>query len=155
MVAVALAVLREGAETVLFVAGAVSGTPGATPAAVLGASSIGLALGVGVGLLMYLGLSRIPARRVFEVTNVLIALLAGSIASQLVKTLAQAGLLERWSAPLWDSSAALAPDSALGTFLHALVGYDAQPSGAQLAAYAAVLGVIYFGSRTLGRPRTA
>jgi high-affinity iron transporter len=155
MVAVALAVLREGAETVLFVAGAVSSTPGTTPAAVLGACAIGLALGVGVGLLMYLGLSRIPARRVFEVTNVLIALLAGSIASQLVKALAQAGLLERWSAPLWDSSAALAPDSALGTFLHALVGYDAQPSGAQLAAYAAVLALIYFGSRLLGRPRAA
>lgn len=155
MVAVALAVLREGAETVLFVAGSISGTPGTTPAAVLGACAVGLALGAGVGLLMYAGLSRIPARRVFDVTNVLIALLAGSIASQLAKALAQAGLVERWTAPLWDSSAALAPDSALGTFLHALVGYDAHPSGAQLAAYAAVLAVIVFGSRLLGRPRAA
>jgi len=86
---------------------------------------------------------------------VLIALLAGSIASQLAKALAQAGLVERWTAPLWDSSAALAPDSALGTFLHALVGYDARPSAAQLAAYAAVLAIIYFGSRLLARPRAA
>ena len=130
-------------------------TPATTPAAVLGACAIGLALGAGVGLLMYAGLARIPAGRVFGITNVLIALLAGSIASQLAKALAQAGLVERWSAPLWDSSAALAPDSALGTFLHALVGYDARPSGAQLAAYAAVLALIFFGSRLLGRPRAA
>ena len=155
LVAVALAVLREGAETVLFVAGSLGGTPDVTPAAVAASCALGLALGAGVGLLMYAGLSRIPARRLFEATNLLIALLAGSIASQLAKSLAQAGLLERWSTPLWDSSAALAPDSPLGTFLHALVGYDARPSGAQLAAWAAVLAFIFLGMRLLGRRRAA
>jgi high-affinity iron transporter len=150
LTAVALAVLREGAETVLFVGGAITGG-GTTFGDVAAASVIGVGLGAGAGLLIYGGLTRVPTKHIFTTTNVLIAILAGSIASQLVKSLAQAGFLEHWSAPVWDTSAALAPDSALGTLLHALVGYDATPSGAQLASYLAVLGLIYAGTRLMRR----
>ena len=73
-----------------------------------------------VGLLIYAGLTRIPTRHVFSVTNLFIALLAGSLASQLARALAQAGFIEAGSSPLWDSSALLSQDSALGTLLHAL-----------------------------------
>lgn len=149
LVAVALAVLREGAETVLFVGGAVTGAGEVSGSSLFLAVLTGIGLGVSAGWLIYRGLSRIPARHVFGATNLLIAILAGSIASQLVKSLAQAGLLERWTSPVWDTSAALSPESALGTFLHALVGYDARPSAAQLASYAAVLALIWFGSRVL------
>ncbi len=90
----------------------------------------------------------------FSVTNVLIALLAGSLASQLARALAQAGFIETWTGPLWDSSRLLSPDSALGTLLHALVGYDARPSGAQLLSYLAALAFIYVGTRLL-RPKAA
>lgn len=148
-IAVSLAVLREGAETVLFVAGSVAGAGGLGTASTLLAVALGLAAGAALGALMYLGLSRIPAQRLFTATNVLIALLAASIASQLAKSLAQAGLVERWSMPLWDSSALLAPDSALGALLHALLGYDAQPSGAQLAFYLGVLAFIVVGTRLI------
>lgn len=160
LVAVALAVLREGAETVLFVSGALTGPSTAQPLQVFIACTIGLLLGVGAGAAIYGGLARLPTKQVFATTNVLIAILAGSIASQLVKSLAQAGLLERGTAPLWDTSAALSPDSALGTLLHALAGYDARPSAAQIASYVAVLLVIYAGTRFMrrtqrGRPRPA
>lgn len=150
MTAVALAVLREGAETVLFVGGSIAGAQ--EPVATIALAGLcGLGLGALVGYVLFLGLSRIPVRRLFWVTNLLIALLAGSMASQLMKALGQAGLVEAWSAPLWDSSSWLAPDSGLGTLLHALVGYEAQPSGAQFAAYVAVLAAIYAGTRLLGR----
>ncbi|MFP5340834.1 MAG: hypothetical protein ACLGIW_20530, partial [Gammaproteobacteria bacterium] len=82
---------------------------------------------------------------------VLIALLAASIASQLARALAQAGLVERGTAPLWDSSAWLASDSALGALLHALVGYDARPSAMQIGFYVAVLASIYIGTRMVMR----
>jgi high-affinity iron transporter len=149
--AVALAVLREGAETVLFVGGALSGSSTST-AEVMLSCAVGVGLGVGAGWLIYGGLARIPTRHVFTATNVLIAILAGSIASQLVKSLTQAGFIERWTSPLWDTSSWLAPESALGTFLHALAGYDATPSAAQLASYLAVLALIYAGTRLL-RPK--
>jgi len=150
LTAVALAVLREGAETVLFVGGALTGAGASTMEVVLSVA-VGVGLGVGAGMIIYGGLSRIPTRHVFTTTNVLIAVLAGSIASQLVKSLIQAGFIERWSSPLWDTSASLAPDSPLGTFLHALVGYDARPSAAQLASYLAVLALIYLGTKLLRR----
>lgn len=152
IVAVALAVLREGAETVLFVAGSASADGGLEAPGVLGASSVGLALGAGLGWLVYAGLSRIPVKHLFNATNVLIAILAASIASQLMRALAQAGLLEAWSSPLWDSSHWLSPDSSLGTLAHALVGYDARPSAAQLASYLGVLALIFLGTRWLQKP---
>lgn len=151
LVAVALAVLREGAETVLFVGGAIGGSASISTPDVVAACALGLLLGIAAGLVIYGGLSRLPTRHIFATTNVLIAILAGSIASQLVKALAQAGFIERWTTPLWDTSAALSPESALGTLLHALVGYDARPSAAQLGSYLAVLLVIYGGTRLLRR----
>ena len=150
-VAVALAVLREGAETVLFVAGSLAGAGPVGAAPVLLACTIGLVAGGVVGVALYAGLSRIPTQKLFAATNVLIALLAASIASQLARALTQAGLLEHGTAPLWDSSAWLASDSALGALLHALVGYDARPSAVQLGFYVAVLAGIYFGTRRVMR----
>lgn len=151
LVAVALAVLREGAETVLFVGGALAGSGVVRPTEVIMSCALGVFLGVAAGVVIYGGLSRLPAKHVFTTTNALIAVLAGSIASQLVKSLAQAGFLESGTAPLWDTSAMLAPDSALGTFLHALMGYDARPSIAQLTTYAGVLVLIFFGTRVMRR----
>lgn len=156
LVVVALAVLREGAETVLFVGGSMTGSGTAQSASVLLAGGLGLAAGALVGVGLYVGLTRIPTRHVFSVTNVLIALLAGSLASQLARALAQAGVIDRWTQPLWDSSHLLSPESALGTLLHGLIGYDARPSAAQLAAYVAVLLFIYAGTRLLGsKPGTS
>jgi high-affinity iron transporter len=149
LIAVALAVLREGAETVLFVGGALTGSGTVLPAEIAWACALGLFFGVGAGVVLYGGLARLPTRHVFTATNVLIAILAGSIASQLVKSLAQAGFIEQGTAPLWDTSAALSQDSALGTLLHALMGYDARPSAAQLASYVVVLLLIYAGTRLL------
>jgi high-affinity iron transporter len=155
LIAAALAVLREGAETVLFIGGSITGSGATNAASMLLAGALGLAAGAAVGVLIYSGLSRIPTRRLFTATNVLIGLLAASIASQLARALAQAGIVEHWTTPLWDSSALLAPDSALGAFLHALIGYDAQPSGVQFAFYVAVLGFIVLGSRLARRSRVA
>ena len=152
LVVVALAVLREGAETVLFVGGSLTGSSSSHPSGVLLSGSLGLIFGALVGIVIYAGLARIPTRHVFSVTNVLIALLAGSLASQLARALAQAGFIETWTSPVWDSTQMLSPDSAVGTLLHALVGYDARPSGAQLLSYLAALAFIYAGTRLL-RPK--
>ncbi len=137
---VALAVLREGAETVLFISGYVTAAGGdAGSQGVLLGGVAGLVAGVLAGALLYFGLSRIPPQRMFAVTNVLMLLFAASIASQLAQAINQLGWIELWGEPLWDTSAWLATDSSLGAVLHALVGYDAQPTGMQLAFYAGAL----------------
>ena len=132
LVVVALTVLREGAETVLFVAGFANGS-GQT-GTVAGALA-GVLGGTALGLLLYVGLSRIPVRRVFAVTNLLVQLLAASIASQLARALSQAGLFNQWGQTVWDTSEWLRVDSPIGTVAHALAGYEAQPTGLQVAFY--------------------
>jgi hypothetical protein len=52
-----------------------------------------------------------------------------------------------WGEHLWDTSFGLADDSFVGRSLHALIGYSARPSGIQLAAYLATLGVLVAASR--------
>jgi high-affinity iron transporter len=146
MTAVALAVLREGAETVLFVSGLTTGVQESWTDIAVGASG-GLAAGVVVGGLIYLGLSRVRAEHLFKVTNGLILLLAGAIASQLARALSQSGLVETWSGALWDTSNVLPTDSPVGVVLHALAGYDAQPSGLQLAFYLGTVFAIGFATR--------
>ena len=150
ILAVVLAVLREGAETVLFVAGLATGSPG-SPQSMLVGVSLGVLGGAGLGLMIYFGLSRVKPHNLFAVTNGLILLLAAAIASQLARALAQSGLVNLWSSTLWDTSAVLRTDSPVGTLLHALVGYDAQPSGLQLAFYLSTLAIISLMTRQMRR----
>ncbi len=156
MIVVALSVLREGAETVLFVAGFATGS---SLTGTLAGAFAGVLCGSATGAIIYLGLSRVPVQRMFAVTNTLILLLAASIASQLARALSQAGLISVWGQPLWDTSPLLSVDSPVGTLAHALVGYEAQPTGLQLAFYALALLVIVLGSRWVrgaqARRRTA
>jgi high-affinity iron transporter len=148
-VAVAMSVLREGAETVLFVGGYMVGNGQQALAAwdALAGCVIGVVSGAALGGLLYLGLSRIPMRRLFAVTNLMILLLAAAMAGQLARVLGQAGLLTHFAAPVWDTGSVLPADSAPGSFLHALVGYDAQPSGMQLIFYVAGMLLILGGMR--------
>ncbi len=138
VIAVALSVLREGAETVLFVSGLATGQS-ATASSMIPAAAAGVTGGALLGALMYFGLSRVNPQRLFQVTNALILLLAAAIASQFARALAQSGVLAMWTTPVWDTSRFLATDSALGAVLHAIAGYDAQPSGLQLLFYVAAL----------------
>jgi high-affinity iron transporter len=132
--AVAMTVLREGAETVLFVAGLVTASTEGAVTMTAGAL-MGLALGVLAGWLIYTGLGRVQPRRLFAVTHALILLLAGSLASQLAKTMQQADWLNWLSDNAWDSSSLLTNDSLLGVLLHGVVGYDASPSQLQVLFY--------------------
>lgn len=155
---VALAVLREGAETVLFLYGvATSGDNGLRDTLAGGAA--GIAAGALVGGLLYAGMLRIPLKWFFTAAGVLVLLLAASMASQVARLLVQADLLPSLATPLWDTSALLSDSSALGTLLHGLIGYDPQPSGMQMLFYALTLVTIATGMWLVGRqgatgPRT-
>lgn len=139
--AVAMTVLREGAETVLFVSGLVAGHQEGR-AALLAGAGMGLALGILAGWLIYSGLGRLHPRRLFGITNVLMLLLAGNLASQLAKTLQQADWLSWLGATAWDMTSLLSNDSLPGMLLHGVVGYDASPSQLQVLFYLAAPALI-------------
>jgi high-affinity iron transporter len=151
-VVVAVAVLREGAEVVLFLFGVATASHSGVLPLVLGGLA-GLALAAGASWLLYRGLVTIPLRHLFGVTNGLIALLAAGMAGQAAATLHAADLLPGWGEHLWDSSFILADDSFVGRSLHTLIGYSARPSGIQLAAWLTTLTTLGLLSRLINRPR--
>ena len=146
---IAIAVLREGSETVLFLYGLHAG--GDSTASVAAGGMTGLAGGVAIGVAMYAGLLRIPLRWFFAVTGTLVLALAAGMAGQAAHFLIQAGLLPPLVEPLWDTSAVLPDHSPLGEFLHALMGYEAQPPGMQVLFFCVVLSVVYTGTRLVRR----
>jgi high-affinity iron transporter len=151
---VAIAVLREGAEVVLFLYGVIAGSHTSVMSLVGGAVA-GLALAAALSWLLYRGLVAIPVHRLFQVTNGLIALLAAGMAGQAVATLHSADLLPGWGEQLWDTSALLTDDSIAGKALHALIGYSARPSGIQVVAWLGTLTVLAVFSRVTAGPRRA
>ena len=141
---IALAVLREGSETVLFLYGlAMDGRSGSL--SMFSGGALGLLGGVAVGWLLYAGLVRIPVRHFFTVTGVLILFLAAGMAGQMARFLVQGDVIRIMAAPLWDTSSILPMDSFLGNLMHLFAGYDARPSGIQVLFYILTIGAILLG----------
>ncbi|MBK1698208.1 FTR1 family iron permease [Rhodovibrio salinarum] len=136
----ALAVLREGSETVLFLY-SLAASGGAWSQMMLG-GALGLVAGVLVGWLLYRGLLAIPIRYFFSAVSWMVLLLACGLAATAAGFLNQAGLLPSLGLQIWDTSGVLAQDSWLGMLLHILIGYTDRPMGIQLLFYGATLLII-------------
>jgi high-affinity iron transporter len=158
-IVVAIAVLREGSEVVLFLYGVAAAQGGASWAMFAGGVA-GLVLGASVCLLTYLGLITIPTRYLFSVTSALIALLAAGMAAQAIAFLEQANIVTALDRTVWDTSWILSDSSFLGRALHTLIGYVDQPTAMQVVVYAMTLFIIIllmrlFAAPPARRPRTA
>ncbi len=145
-VVVGVAVLREGSEVALFLYG-IAAAGGGSGASIAIGGVIGLVLGALVCLLTYLGLVRIPAKPLFRVTTVLIALLAAGMAAQATAFLAQANWVTSFGDVVWDTSWLVSEGSMVGKALHTLIGYTDQPTGMQLIVYVATLAVTFVAIR--------
>ncbi len=149
LVVVGLAVLREGAETVLFLYGIAAGSD-MDATSMLTGSVLGLLLGVAVGYALYAGLLRIPLRWFFAATGLLVLLLAAGMASQAAHFLIQADILPSLMPQVWDTSAWVSETSVAGMLLRGLIGYDARPAGMQIIFYLATFAAIALGMKLVG-----
>lgn len=149
-VVVAVAVLREGAEVVLFLYGiAAAATIGFGPMLLGGV--LGVLGGAAISWIIYRGLLAIPLHRLFSVTSILIALLAAGMAGRAVAILAGADLLPAWGYQLWDTSWLVSDGTLLGRALQALIGYSAQPMGIQIVAWLVTFSVLIMAARAVSR----
>ncbi len=146
-VVIGVAVLREGAETVLFLYGIAASGGSDGLAWMLVGGGAGVVLGIALGALLYAGLLALSVRPLFAVTNTLLLLMAAGLAAQAAGFLVQADILPAWGDGIWDTSAILSEKSIPGKLLHTLIGYVARPAGVQLAVYGATLAVILAASR--------
>lgn len=153
-VVVAVAVLREGVEVVLFLYG-IAAADGGSNFALLAGGFAGLVSGTLVCLLTYLGLLRIPSRYLFGATSLLLAFLAAGMAAQATAFLEQANAVTALGAIVWDSSWILPDRNLVGRALHTLVGYSDRPTAMELAVYATTLAMIFMLMRWFGRQKAS
>lgn len=130
---IALSVLRDGSEVVLFSYGIL--VSGQTLFSLVMGGLLGLGLGSAVGIILYYGLLKIPTGKLFSITNWLLILLAAGMVSQAVGFLSAAGFVPEIIYPVWDTSRIISDSSLMGQILHTLLGYNARPSAMQLICY--------------------
>lgn len=146
------AVVREGVETALLLFAA----PG--EGKLLG-TVVGLAIAVGIGVLIYAFGRRIDLRTFFRVTGLVLVLFAAGLVTHAVHEFVEAGLVVG-GPELFDLSATLPDRDGLGAVLRSLFGYSADPTLVEGLAYAGyyVLALVLWRSRLIERiaaPRPA
>jgi high-affinity iron transporter len=147
-------VVREGLETVLFLAG--GARAGGPPLTYWGGGLLGLAAAAVLGALLYRGAIRLDLRRFFTLSGWLLILFAAGMVANGVKEFHEANFLPPLIAHVWDTYDLLPDTTLVGRFVGALFGYDPSPSLLQLLGwitYLALAGAAFYRG---GRPsRTA
>ncbi|MCK9516630.1 MAG: FTR1 family protein [Ottowia sp.] len=159
LVLVAIAVAREGSETVVFLYGTIlSSSQGGQVAAMLLAGVGGFAAALLTFWLLQLGGRVITWRRFFRVTEVLLLLLAGALLVGATDRLLSLGVLPGLVDPVWDSSALLSTSSGVGKLLADFAGYRDFPALSQLLiwlGYWALVGWLLHRSQPKGTAHAA
>ena len=145
-----VAVFREGIETVLFMAGLTGA--GTTPGDVAVGVGIGLLVAAFVGYGLFAASWKINLRRFFEVTGIVLIIIAAGLFSLGVHELQEAGVLPWLSGTVYDLTAVFSVDgNPLASVLRGLVGYSDAPTQLEVVAYFAYWAfaiLVYFGIRT-------
>ncbi len=134
-----VAVVREGIETALFLNAAAFDS--STRDTLIG-GLVGLAIAIGLALLLYAGTLKLDLRKFFSVTGVLLLLFAAGLVAQGIHELQEAGILPGIIDELWSTKAYLDEEGSLGSLLHSLFGYSDSPSLLQVVFYLGYLLVV-------------
>ncbi|MBB1625451.1 FTR1 family protein [Achromobacter sp. UMC71] len=128
-VLVAIAVAREGSETVVFLYGTVAaGEDGNNMLMLALAGVAGFVVALLTFWLLQLGGKLITWRRFFRVTEILLLLLAGSLLVGGLDHLISLDVLPTIIDPVWDSSWLLSDSTGFGKILADFAGYRALPA---------------------------
>jgi high-affinity iron transporter len=134
-----IAVVREGIETALFLTAAAFQADGQQ--VILG-GLLGLGIAIGIGWLLFSAGRRISIRLFFQVTGILLLLVAAGLLAHGVHELQEASLLPTFVDPLWNINPILDENGPLGSFLKALFGYNGNPSLLEVIVYTLYLLVV-------------
>lgn len=130
----ALAVAREGAETVVFLYGLGLEADSGALTGMLGAALAGFAAAGATAWLVARGARYLNYRTLFRVSEILLLLIANALLINGVDRMIGLEWLPPLLDPAWDTSALLGDGQGLGRFLADFTGYRARPAGMLLAA---------------------
>ena len=151
-IVVAISVLREGSEIVMFLYSSLV-TGGKTNLLVIGSIG-GTCMGIIAGFVIYYGLMKIPIKKVLTVTSWLLMLLVAGMVAQAFGYLSAAGKVPDLIPMVWDTSRIISEGSLLGRIMHILIGYTDRPSGIQLLVYLLTIGGLFVVIKTVDKPLT-
>lgn len=150
-VLVALAIAREGSETVIFLYGIGFGQSGHVDASQILAVVIGLGLAFLTFYLLQLGGKVFLWRHFFRVTEIMLLFLGAGLFQTGVDKLIDKELLPTLVDQVWNTSALLDDSSTFGSLVATLTGYRAHPALMNLIAYAVYWGVVWLLVRRASR----
>lgn len=133
----ALAVAREGAETVVFLYGLGLESAGSADSAqieLLLAAAAGFGLAVATAWLVARGARFLSYRALFRASEILLLLIANALLLSGIDRMIALEWLPPLLDPVWDLSALLNDGKGFGRFLADFVGYRARPAGMLLLA---------------------
>jgi high-affinity iron transporter len=142
------AILREGIETVIFLAAASFVSSGNT---LIGAVA-GLAGAIMLAYGLFVMTMKVNIKRFFNVTSVLLILFAAGLVAHGVHELQEAGVLPIIIEHIWDINPAKPSELAypalhekgfIGSILKSLFGYNGNPSLLEVIAYVTYLAMIF------------
>lgn len=128
----ALAVAREGAETVVYIYGLGLQEGGAQLLGLLGAALAGFALAGATAWTVARGARHLSMPRVMAISEVLLLLVAGALLVNGVDRMIALDWLPPLMDPVWDTSAWIDDGHGVGSLMASFLGYRARPSGVML-----------------------
>jgi high-affinity iron transporter len=148
---VALAIAREGSETVIFLYGVGFGQSGHVAVSQIAAAVIGLGLAFLTFYLLQLGGKVFSWRLFFRVTEIMLLFLGAGLFEAGVDKLIDKEILPTIVDQLWNSSWLLDDSSSVGSLVATLTGYRAHPALMNLIAYAVYWTVVLLLMRRVDR----
>jgi high-affinity iron transporter len=134
-----VAVLREGAETVLFLKAVAIQSGG--PASWLG-GLLGGGLAVAVTAAIFVGGRRVPLKPLFHWSGLLLLLMAAGMLAYGIHELEELGWIPGVISPVWNINHLLNEKTGVGSFLKALFGYNGNPSLIEVIGYLSYLALV-------------
>jgi len=154
----AIAVAREGSETVVFLYGMLAGATGTGVISVILSIAVGILAALASYALLQLGSRVLPWGRFFRISEIMLLMLGCALFTTGIENLAGAGIVP-FGAPLWDTSAVLSDGGRIGGIVSALTGYRAEPDWVTLLGWvgywASVFGLLGWQSRQARLPQNA
>jgi high-affinity iron transporter len=137
------AVIREGVETALFLAGqATSAASGAS--AILAGALVGLVIAAAIGYGFYRGSRRVNLAVFFKWTGIALVFIAAGLLSHAVHEFVEIGLFGNGplTQPAFDISGVLSHEEGIGSIFRAILGYSANPEWLTLIVHITYIVVV-------------
>lgn len=124
-------VAREGIETVIFLQAAALQSGGN----VMWGALLGIVIAVIVSYLLFKGLAKVPLKKFFTVTSILLILFAAGLVAHGLHEFEEAGIIPIYIEHLFDVNGVIDENGNFGSILKGLFGYNGNPSLLEVLSY--------------------